>query len=187
VRVVGALYMTAAAVGALQAKALEPFQCLSMEEMNAALKAEGQRTVFIGDRIGGPTDNRDEAGNVRSWVVTVTSNTDGSRGYYLEGDRPRREVSTKVCVSARLSGVQLFDPRKRLFANPPLVAGDLTRYIFENAQAGREPFLLASDVTGLPPGRIPDSFMVLGNEREQSAFVATWDGDSRMARSLATL
>ncbi len=75
---------------ATPAHALEPKQCLPMAEMNSALKAEGQRTMIIGNRVyvDSPTDDIMDA-RFNRFVNTVTANADGSLGYQLEGDKPR--------------------------------------------------------------------------------------------------
>lgn len=111
-------------LSATGAAALEPKQCLPIAEINAALKAEGQRTLILGDReaINDPT------GNAKDWTVTryanaVTSNTDGSLGYQLEGDLPRAQPSSSMCVVARLTNIRLFDAHKSGVPKDALLGG----------------------------------------------------------------
>jgi hypothetical protein len=95
------------------ALALDPKQCLPLVEMNAALKAEGQRSLIISNRevIVDPT------GNANDWIIKhfaniVSADTAGNLGYQIEGDLPRAQASTKMCVRARLTNVRLFDANK---------------------------------------------------------------------------
>jgi hypothetical protein len=113
------------ALGASSALALEPKQCMPLAEINAALKAEGQRTLILGDReaIDDPT------GNARDWTVTryanaVTSNANGSLGYQLEGDLPRAKPSTSMCVRARLTNIRLYDANKPGVPEAALLGGE---------------------------------------------------------------
>lgn len=101
-------------LGSSAAHALEPKQCLPIAEINAALKAEGQRTLILGDREA----LHDPIGNAKDITVTryanaVTANADGSLGYQLEGDLPRAQASTSMCVRARLTHIRLFDAHSR--------------------------------------------------------------------------
>jgi hypothetical protein len=106
--------LLATAVAASPAYALEAKQCLSMTEMNVALKAEGQRTMIIGDREAAPTSTTGKLKDAvfPRWMNGVTSNADGSVGYQIEGDKPRAQTSTQVCVRAKLTNVRVFDARK---------------------------------------------------------------------------
>jgi len=81
------------------ALALEPKQCLPLADMNAALKAEGQMPVVIGNRV---TTRKDRPVNI------FTSDANG-RGYALEGDAPHGQPSKRVCVGARYSGLRIND------------------------------------------------------------------------------
>ena len=84
-----------------------------MAEMNAALRAEGQRTLIIGDRAALRNDTSRGSGvRVERWINTFTANDDGSIGYNLEGDRPSGEVSARVCVRAKLTHIRLYDARR---------------------------------------------------------------------------
>ena len=133
---------------ATPAMAMDAKQCLPMAEMNAALKAEGQRTLIIGDRIAsvgrtGTTETR----MVRA-VNTVTSNADGSLGYQLEGNLPRAEASTRVCVAAKLTDIRLFDARNTNIPKSVYLGGDFNRSVDEAAQRGSRPMLMANTVFG---------------------------------------
>lgn len=79
--------------------ALEPAQCGSADEIQAALKAEGQVPVVIGNRV---TTRADRPVN----IFTANSN---DVGYELEGDAPQGQKSTRVCVGARFHSVRIND------------------------------------------------------------------------------
>lgn len=135
-------------VSAPKAEALEPRQCLPMAEMNAALRAEGQRTIIIGDRTT-LVDDRTRSGGARidRWVNTFTSNADGSLGYNLEGDRPMREPSTQVCVRAKLTNIRLYN---RQHADTPPEArrgGDFDLMLRQDATLGTRPMLQADSIS----------------------------------------
>ena len=131
------------------AHALEAKQCLPMAEMNAALKADGQRTMLIGDRVAAVRDETVESlTKVIRAVNTVTSNSDGSLGYQLEGDRSRAEPSSRVCVRAKLTDVQLFDARKPSVAKAAYLGGAFDKIVDANAANGNRPAVVASTVFG---------------------------------------
>ena len=118
-----------------------------MAEMNAALRAEGQRTVIIGDRSTVHNDASRSAGvRMELFVNTVTKNADGSVGYQLEGNRPRAEASTEVCVRAKLENVTLYDARlPRVSANANL-GGAFNDLVRQNASVGTRPMVIADTV-----------------------------------------
>jgi len=95
------------------ALALEPKQCLPLFEMNAALKADGQRSLILGNReaLNDPTGHAKDM-TVTRYANIVTSNLDGSLGYQIEGDLPRAQASVTMCVRARLTNIKLFDANK---------------------------------------------------------------------------
>lgn len=162
--------------------ALEPKQCLPMAEMNAALKAEGQRTMIIGDRVyvDSPTDDIMDA-RFNRFVNTVTSNNDGSLGYQLEGDKPRAQASDKVCVRAKLANVRLFDARKPGLNQSALLGGAFNESIIGSEKNGTRPMVIADSVhrdtsgnerTGLP-------VVLLGNMEVKAGVMISRQPDGR--------
>lgn len=135
--------------------ALEPRQCLSMAEMNAALRAEGQRTLIIGDRAALRNDASRESGiRVNRWVNTFTSNDDGSLGYNLEGDRPSGEASTRACVAGKFTNIRLYDARR---PGTPLGArrgGAFDNLLREQEASGIRPMLQADSISTGPNGEV---------------------------------
>lgn len=139
----------AALCAASPADALENRQCMSMTEMNAALRAEGQRTMVIGDRevLNNPTGRLTDA-SLTHYVNTVTSNADGSLGYQLEGDRPRNEASTRVCVAAKLTNIRIFDASQPGVPQDALLGGSFDDALRASDQIGSRPMLVADTVHG---------------------------------------
>jgi hypothetical protein len=173
----GAAFAAAASfAGANPAMALDAKQCLPMAEMNAALKAEGQRTLIIGDRIAsvgreGTTETR----MVRA-VNTVTSNADGSLGYQLEGNLPRTEASTRVCVRAKLTDIQLFDARKDGIPQAVFLGGKFDLAVKEKAAKGTRPMLMANTVFGSGASeRKGLPLLVFGNFTKEAGSIETRD------------
>jgi hypothetical protein len=164
----------AAALGAASpAMALEGKQCLPMAQMNEALRAEGQRTMIIGDRMAVNDDSTRSSGvSVTRYVNTVTSNADGSLGYQLEGDLPRAQTSTNVCVRAKLTDVHLYDPQKPTIPATAMLGGQFDAVVRGNAAKGTRPMVVANTVrsngqgTGLP-------FVMFGNAEDRSASIQT--------------
>jgi hypothetical protein len=170
-----------AAIGfSTPAQALEAKQCLSMTDMNAALKEEGQRTMIIGDRvfIESSTGNIMDA-KLPKFLNTVTSNDGGSVGYQLEGDKPRAQTSDKVCVRAKLTNVRFFDARRPGLNRSALLGGDFNQSIINSEPNGTRPMVVADSVhrdssgverTGLP-------VVVLGNMEVRAGVVITRQPD----------
>jgi len=145
------LVMMALAMGVMAfstARALEPRQCLPMAEMNAALRAEGQRTIIIGDRTT-LVDDRSRPGGARidRWVNTFTSNEDGSLGYNLEGDRPMGEPSSQVCVRAKLTNIRLYDRGRSDTPDDAKRGGDFDVMLRQDATLGTRPMLQADSIS----------------------------------------
>ena len=135
--------------------ALEPRQCLPMAEMNAALRAEGQRTVIIGDRAALRNDaSRDSGLRVNRWVNTFTSNDDGSLGYNLEGDRPSGETSTRVCVAGKFTNIRLYDARRPGVPPAALRGGPFDDFLRRNERQGIRPMLQADSISTGPNGEV---------------------------------
>ena len=97
------LYLAAVLMGtfatATPAHALEPQQCGPAPEIQAALKAEGQAPIVIGNRV---TTRADRPVNI------FTADSRGV-GYELEGDAPQGQPSKRVCVVSRYHGVRIND------------------------------------------------------------------------------
>lgn len=173
-------FRTAAVVGAgalmacaTPAAALDSGQCMPMADMNAALRAEGQRTIIIGDRVAVVDESRPELG-VRRWVNTVTSNEDGSRGYQLEGNLPSGQVSTEVCVRAKLADVQLFDARRDGVPQAALLGGRFDPWVTANAADGVRPMVVARTIFGdAAAPRYGRPIVVMGNVSERHGLLAT--------------
>ncbi|AZI37878.1 hypothetical protein NT2_13_00810 [Caenibius tardaugens NBRC 16725] len=119
--------------------------------MNAALRAEGQSVVIIGDReaLQNPTG---QMTRVVRYVNTVTTNADGSVGYQLEGDLPRAQTSTSVCVGAKLTNVRLYDARQPVIPQAVFLGGQFDALVRANAAKGNRPMMLADTVHSAPGG-----------------------------------
>ena len=170
-----------AAIGfSTPAQALEAKQCLSMTEMNSALKAEGQRTMIIGDRvfIESPTGNIMDA-RLPKFLNTVTSNADGSLGYQLEGDKPRAQTSDKVCVRAKLTNVRFFDARRPGLNRAALLGGEFNQSIINSEPNGTRPMVVADSVyrddKGVDRAGLP--MVLLGNMEVKAGVVITRQPD----------
>jgi len=135
--------------------ALEPRQCLPMAEMNAALRAEGQRTLIIGDRAALRNDASRESGiRVNRWVNTYTSNDDGTLGYNLEGDRPSGEPSTRVCVAGKFTNIRLYDARRPGTPEGVVREGAFGAMVAEQERQGIRPMLQADSISTGPNGEV---------------------------------
>lgn len=135
--------------------ALEPRQCLPMAEMNEALRAEGQRTIIIGDRAAMANDASRTSGiRIDRWVNTFTSNDDGSLGYNLEGDRPSGEPSTRACVRAKLTRIRLYDARRPGTPEGAQRGGAFDIMLREQEARGIRPMLQADSISTGPAGEI---------------------------------
>jgi hypothetical protein len=168
--------MAATMACATPAMALEARDCLPMAEMNAALRAEGQRTMIIGDReaLQNPTGRIADA-SIHRFVNTVTSNEDGSVGYQLEGNLPRAQASTEVCVRAKLTNVRLFDARRSGIPSDALLGGQFDQAIRDTAERGTRPMVVADTVSRRPDGteRLGLPLVLLGNMEHRSGHMLT--------------
>ena len=126
---------------------LQSGQCMPMADLNAAMRAQGQRTVIIGDRAAVMNDGQPNA-FVRRWVNTVTSNADGSVGYQIEGNNPRATQSTEVCVAARLTNVRLLDARLSTVPNEVLLGGRFNDAMRASIADGVRPMVVADTILG---------------------------------------
>lgn len=148
-------------------------QCLPMAEMNAALRAEGQRTIIIGDRVAVVDERRPELG-VRRHVNTVTSNEGGSLGYQLEGNLPSGQPSTEVCVAAKLTEVQLFDARRDGVPQAALLGGRFDTFVTNASADGVRPMVVARTVFGDAANpRYGRPIVILGDVTERVGLLAT--------------
>ncbi|HEV2818250.1 MAG TPA: hypothetical protein VGW40_13640 [Allosphingosinicella sp.] len=123
--------------------------------MNAALRAEGQRTIIIGDRAALRNDASRASGlRVNRWVNTFTSNDDGSLGYNLEGDRPSGEASTRVCVAGKFTNIRLYDARRP--GTPPGArrGGAFDAMLADQEALGIRPMLQAESISTGPNGEV---------------------------------
>ncbi len=141
---IGGAFLAAGTLAA-PALALEAKQCLPMAEMNAALKAEGQRTLILGDRLAlqNPTGKVSDA-SVDKYANAVTSNADGSLGYQLEGNKPRVVASTSMCVAAKLTDIRLYDARKTDIPNAVMLGGRFNGVVQELAAKGSRAMVVAN-------------------------------------------
>lgn len=168
----GAAFLGAVAM-ATPAHALDAKQCLPMAEMNAALKADNQRSLILGNRHGMAVVVNGDARNgvlTPNYMNAVTSNADGSVGYQIEGDQPRDQISTQVCVRAKLTNVQLLDARSTDIPNAVLLGGAFNQGVRELAEKGTRPMLVADTVFGTQKG-LP--LVVFGNLAHRSGGLIT--------------
>lgn len=189
--VIGAGALMACAVPATLANAqqaattLQAGQCLPMADMNAALRAEGQRTMIIGNRSA--VQERDVAGNptrVTESVETITSNPDGSIGYNLAGNRPREEASTTVCVRAKLTNVRLYDARSGTIPRDAYLGGAFNQVVDQNAALGTRPMVVADTVFSNDNGstRLGRPIVLFGNMEVRGASLMTYTANGEAAR-----
>ena len=101
-----AVFSSVAANGA-HALDLEPGQCLPAAEMMSRLKAEGQKSVIVADRVWVDRNNQ-IAG--RKFNV-FTSNVDGSKGYNIEGNAPMGSPSSEFCLGSDYTDVSLYNSK----------------------------------------------------------------------------
>jgi hypothetical protein len=166
--------MAATMACATPAMALDAKQCLPMAEMNTALKAEGQRTMIIGDREALQDAARLSDVKYQRFVNTVTSNADGSTGYQLEGDLPRVQPSTRVCVRAKLTNIHFYDPSRPTVPQAAYLGGRFDDVVRGNATRGTRPMVVADTVQRTEQGeRIGLPFVMFGNAPQRSASIAT--------------
>ncbi len=170
---------------AAPANALEPGQCLPIAEMNAALRADGQRTMIIGNRSA--VAEKDASGRptrLAELVETVTSNAEGSLGYNLAGDRPREEASTNVCVRAVLTNIRLYDARRLEIPRTAFLGGSFDTLVNENAARGTRPMLIADTVfdDGQGGERLGRPIVVFYNPEGRSASLVTYTESHEPAR-----
>jgi len=153
-----------------------------MAEMNAALRAEGQRTLIIGDREYIANDNSNAAGlAVRRFANAVTSNENGSLGYQLEGDRPRNETSNRMCVGAKFINIRIFDAHVAGTPAAARLGGLFDQLLAANERRATRPMVIADTVHPNGDGtyRRGMIFSLLGNTRLGAAFAFAVSRDGR--------
>ena len=95
----GLLAVVAMAVFPASAVALETGQCLPAAQVRAALAAEGQNPIILGNRTGFGY----------STALIFTSNAHGSRGYLLRGDKPLGQQAETICIDSVFADIRLND------------------------------------------------------------------------------
>ncbi|UDF05350.1 hypothetical protein [Asticcacaulis sp. AND118] len=144
---VGAGAFAASLYASSAAFALEPKQCLSLDKMKAALAAEGQSILIIGDRkVINDAPELETGVRVTRYMNAVTSNADFTVGYQIEGDLPRVEKSANVCVRAKLANIRLYDARKPGTRKAFLFGGKFDAEVREKETAGTRPVIIADTV-----------------------------------------
>ena len=127
--------------------ALEPKQCLPLAEMNAALRAEGQRTLIIGNREALNNDaSRSSGVRITRYADAVTANADMTLGYQIEGDLPRDQTSTSFCVGAKLTNIRLLDARRPGTVTAALLGGAFDADVRAKEKLGTRPMIIADTV-----------------------------------------
>lgn len=92
-------------VGAVQGYAAVPLkigQCSLAGDVRAALSAEGQNPIIVGNRTG----------YGYATALIFMANADGSRGYLVRGDKPLGEQASTICIDSVFTDVRLNDISK---------------------------------------------------------------------------
>lgn len=185
--------MAAAMACSAPAMAMDAKQCLPMAEMNAALKAEGQRTMIIGDRLGQIRNDAHADGGlaVDEYANAVTSNADGSVGYQLEGDRSRSQTSSSMCIRAKLTNVRIFDAARSEIAQQALLGGRIDDMLRADAKIGARPMVVADTVHKASDGseRVGLPMVITANvpKRVGAIYARQADGEPLLLVRLGTL
>lgn len=191
-RMYAGLVLVGAAISftAFSAYALEPKQCLPMAEMNAALKAEGQRTLIIGNRAAGRNSSASVSGvKIKKWVNTFTSNADGTLGYNLEGDKPAGQPSETVCVRGKFINVKLYDARKHGTPEAARRGGEFDTYLSDNETKGTRPMLQADAIATAPDGTVTlgNGITLMGNTKVKGGYLIVNYSDGEAAEILVMM
>ena len=163
---------------------LEAQQCLPIAQMNMALKSEGQRTLVIGNREAlNNAPERSSGVKITRYADAVTSNADGTVGYQLEGDLPRDQSSTSMCVRAKLTNVQLFDARVPGLNRAAFLGGEFDEQVRVLERGGTRPMIIADTVHRRPDGseRLGLPMVLFGNIAQRSASIQTKGPDGKGA------
>ncbi|TXH08607.1 MAG: hypothetical protein E6R02_09590 [Gammaproteobacteria bacterium] len=78
-------------------------------QVKAALEAQGQFKMIVGNRMALTFDAAGKAIDSPRVANVFTSNADGSLGYRLEGNQPLGTPSTSFCVGARYTNIRFND------------------------------------------------------------------------------
>ena len=177
-RVIGLSLLACVVALPAPAQELEPKQCLPIAEMNAALRAQGQRTLIIGNREALNNDaSRSSGVRVTRYANAVTSNPDGSLGYQLEGDLPRAQSSTSMCVRVRLTNIRLLDARVPGIRSDILFGGAWDDEVREKERLGTRPMVVADTVHRGSGGTLQRGgpMVIFWNGMQRSASMYTRD------------
>ncbi|MGA4472910.1 hypothetical protein ACPA2M_08040 [Ectopseudomonas chengduensis] len=94
------------ALSIFPAHAIASDDCGTPAQITERLKAEGQRSFAMADKVERTNDLNTLYGMV------FTTNADMSVGYILQSDQPTEEPATQFCIYKRLENIRLFDARK---------------------------------------------------------------------------
>ena len=145
-----------------------------MADMNAALKADGQRTLIAGNRSALRNAPELESGvTANLWVNTFTSNADGSLGYNLEGDKPLGQPLTTVCVAGKFTNIKLYDARKPGIRPETKRGAAFNKVMAEYEVNTTRPMLQADAIAIAPDGktRIGNGITLFYNTRLHGAYL----------------
>ena len=166
------------------ALAVDAGQCLPIDQFNTAMKAEGQRTLIIGNRVAVNDTTKTASGvEANRFMNAISANEDGSLGYQFEGNRPRGEPSTEVCVAAKLTNVRLYDARRASIPAAAYLGGSFNKIVDTNASVGTRPMVVADTVFGTGTNvRNGRPIVMFGNVERQSGSLSTLlaNGDPAM-------
>ena len=81
------------------ASALDTGQCLPAAQVRATLTAESQNPIILGNRTG----------YGYATALIFTSDTTGSRGYLLRGDKPLGQQADTICIDSVYRDIRLND------------------------------------------------------------------------------
>lgn len=121
----------------------------SPAEISAAMKAEGQKPLLIGDKIASAANNP---------IQIFTSDKNGN-GYILEGNQPSSKNSTSFCVALKVSDVRLYDARKEIPASA-FRGGRLDEALRQGQRNGERVFLQANAVNN--NGQVTNGTVTVG-------------------------
>lgn len=157
------------------AQAFQAGQCVSLQDFNTAIVAEGQRTLVIGERITVANDPSSSTGVRTSRRVNgISGSVDGRIGYQFEGDMPRGTPSTRVCIRAVLENVGLYDAGRTEIPARAYLGGRFNLAVDASAREGERPMIIADTVFGSGSARrngLP--IVVFGDLAERTGSVDT--------------
>lgn len=94
------------AISAVPANAIASDDCGTPVQITERLKAEGQRSFAMADKV----ERTNDLNKLHGMIFTV--NADMSVGYILQSDQPTEEPANQFCIYKRLENIRLFDARK---------------------------------------------------------------------------